>query len=100
MKPTSPAPESIPEIAKRLRAVRMALGLSQAEISRRIGAQPTQWGNWEKARARIRVDEAMALKKRFGIPTDWIYLGDDRSMPYDLMRAIEAQEAISEKAAG
>jgi transcriptional regulator with XRE-family HTH domain len=83
------SPEDIVEIGERLRLLRLALGLSQSEIARRIGAKPSQWNNYEKPLVRIRIDEAIKLSQTFGVPLDWVYQGDARMMPYELKRRID-----------
>lgn len=83
--------EDMVNIAARLKALREALDLSQAEMCRRIGATPPQWNNWERATARIRVDVAIRLAQTFGVTLDWIYTGDARMMPHSLMERISAR---------
>lgn len=90
-------PEDIAEIAERLRLLREALGMSQSEIARRIGASPSQWNNYEKPLVRIRIDEAIKLTQTFGVTLDWIYTGDARMMPNHLMQKIDAVRPREER---
>jgi transcriptional regulator with XRE-family HTH domain len=73
-------PDTIPEIARRLRLLRMAVADSQAEFCRRAGISTQSWNNYERALGRINVDTAMALQRRFGVSLDWIYLGSEASI--------------------
>lgn len=81
---------------RRLRAVREAWdakgSLNQAWFAQRIGATRTQLANWEAGR--LPDPRAMVrLYLEFGIPTDWIYLGQLARVDYDLA------ERLREKAA-
>lgn len=82
------------EIGRRLRYLRESQGLAQATIAERINVARTRWNNWEVGVGRIPVDAAAQLVQIYGVTLDWIYLGREAGMPYDLMRKIRG---ISDK---
>jgi transcriptional regulator with XRE-family HTH domain len=73
------------EIGKRLRLLRESQGLIQATIADRVNVARTRWNNWEVGVGRIPVDAAAQLVQIYGVTLDWIYLGREAGMPYDLM---------------
>src|SRR5262245_61571833 len=80
-------------IAKRLRVLQNALGYGgrgkNKLIAQSIGVSEASWSQWIKDR-RITLEGASALFQRHNVSLDWIYLGQKTSMPFDLMRRIEA----------
>jgi len=77
------------DVGERLRLTREALGLSQAELCRRVGISPAAWNNAETGDNRLRVDNAMELCKATGVTLDWIYLGHRAGLPQKLAVDIE-----------
>jgi DNA-binding XRE family transcriptional regulator len=82
-------PDSRNDIGERLRVTREALGLSQAELCRRLGISPAAWNNAETGDNRIGIDNAMLLCKTTGVTLDWIYLGHRGGLPQKLAVDIE-----------
>jgi transcriptional regulator with XRE-family HTH domain len=76
------------EIGKRLRLLRESQGLIQATIADRVNVARTRWNNWEVGVGRIPVDAASQLVQIYGVTLDWIYLGREAGMPYELMMKI------------
>ena len=72
----------------RLRHLRQAHGLTQAAIGERVGATMNRWNNWEVGVGRIPVPEATKLVQAYGVTLDWIYLGKEAGMPFELMMKI------------
>src|SRR3990167_11555469 len=81
---------AVEDIAKRLVATRMALGLSQAELCRRTGIAANTYNQWEQANGRPGLDGALVLCRTFGITLDWIYLADMAGLPHKLAVDISA----------
>ncbi len=80
-------------VGERLRYLREAHGLTQTAIGRQVGASMNRWNNWERGVGRIPVDASAQLVRMYGVTLDWIYLGREEGMRYDLIvkfRAIEA----------
>lgn len=72
---------SLDAIAKRLRATREALGLSQIQLAKRADISPTAWNNYEQAIKRISIDNGLKLCRSTGVTLDWIYRGDKSGLP-------------------
>ncbi len=86
------APEiaSAENVRKRLRFLRRALGLSQAEFSARIVQGRTAYNNWEKGFRRPTIEATIAICNEFGVDLDYIYLGRLDRTPFALAKAILA----------
>jgi transcriptional regulator with XRE-family HTH domain len=89
--------EDTVEVGKRLRWLRQAHALTQETIARQLNVGRTRWVNWEVGTGRIPVDAAAQLVQIYGVTLDWIYLGREAGMPYDLMVKIRG---ISDGEAG
>lgn len=76
------------EIGARLKLVREALQLSQAEMCRRAGIAPNTWNNYEKGTNRISLDEALKVANATGVPLDYIYRGIEYFLPSHIRDAI------------
>jgi transcriptional regulator with XRE-family HTH domain len=81
-------PESVPEIGRRLRLTREAMGMTQAAFCRLIGIDTPQWNNYEKGLRRISPDPALQLCRVTGVSMDWIYRGIPNQLPADLAAKI------------
>jgi len=81
----SPAP--YPDVAERIRWHRRLTALSQAEYANQIGAKRSQLSNWESGLQRPSIDFALRLRERYGLTTDFIYVGDDARLPTALLEA-------------
>jgi hypothetical protein len=79
---------STPAVAERLRLLREALEIDQAEICRQTGIGTSAWNNAETGDNRIGVDNAMKLRKRYSIGLDYIYAGDYGVLPSELATKI------------
>jgi transcriptional regulator with XRE-family HTH domain len=86
---------AVPQIAQRLRLLRMALAPSQAEFCRLMGFPVMTWNTYETGKGRISIDSAIKLVQRFGVTLDWIYLGNVALMPNYLVDAIAAAKELS-----
>ena len=80
----APPQSQLDQIAARLRAVRMALGMSAAEICRTANIRPNTWSQWENARQRPQIDEAARLCNVTGVTLDYIYRGERGGLPANL----------------
>ncbi len=75
---------SVETVAARLEATRKALGLSALEFSRAAGISIAAYSNWENARQRPGLTQAIRLASVHGLTLDWIYLGDASGLPLRL----------------
>jgi DNA-binding XRE family transcriptional regulator len=87
-------PATFPAIGQRLRLLRMALmpRSSRAQFARLVGLSRTTWVKCEIGTARLSLTTALVLHQKFGVSLDWVYLGDGRTMPQELMMRIAALE--------
>jgi transcriptional regulator with XRE-family HTH domain len=85
--------EPLPPIAKRLVASREALGLSAAELCRRIDCETNRWSQYETGKRPITLEIANRLCDEFRLSLDWIYRDDPSSLPNRLRLDIKARMA-------
>lgn len=84
-------------IALRMRLVRKALGLTQAEFSERTGLKGGALANYETGRNRPDLDAVASLIQALGLTSDWIYFGDPSALPHGLWTKISALLATMPK---
>ena len=84
--------ESRREAGQRLGRLRVALGYdTQTAWAAAIGATLARWNNVEAGRARLSLDMALAIKRKWqSVTLDWLVLGDASSMPVELVQRMEA----------
>lgn len=81
-------PDNLKFIGARLRAARLALGLTQKDLYEPLGVKAATWNHWESGK-RLPDPLVMAkLKEMHGITMDWIYAGDASSLPFSLAKAV------------
>lgn len=74
------------EEARRIRAVRDALGLNQSEFAKRLGnLNRTRVNNWECGLNHPRPAEMRTMYQVFGITADYIIHGHIHTLPGDLI---------------
>lgn len=96
---------SLEMVAKRLKALRYALGdpehpghpLSQEAIQQVVGGpgNNSNWTHYETQRTLIPVDKALKLVTEYRITLDWLYGGYEYGMPPNLMADIRRYMASS-----
>ncbi len=70
--------DELAEIGNRLRAARLALGLTQKDLYEAIGVKAATWNHWESGK---RIPDPMAMKEFYllhGVTMEWIYAGDPK----------------------
>ncbi|MGR0184096.1 helix-turn-helix domain-containing protein [Azospirillum aestuarii] len=81
-------PDDLKAIGNRLRAARLALGLTQKDLYEPLGVKAATWNHWESGK-RLPDPLVMArLKELHGITTDWIFTGDGAALPFSLARTL------------
>ncbi len=81
-------PDDLKTIGARLRAARLALGLTQKDLYEPLGVKAATWNHWESGK-RLPDPLVMArLKEAHGITMDWIYAGDASALPFSLARVV------------
>jgi transcriptional regulator with XRE-family HTH domain len=70
-----PQSELLP-MARRLLRLRQALGKdSGAEVIGKLKISRTSYSSWENAIARVSLDAALLLCKKYKLSLDWLYFG-------------------------
>lgn len=85
-------------IGQRLIATRLALGFKvQSQFAKRAGVAPNTYNQYEKGISRPRLDEAIMLADKYDLTLDWIYLGDQRRLSYELVDKLSQVEAVERR---
>lgn len=95
------APHSTEMVAERLKLLREALGVDQAEMARQTGISPQAWNNAETGDNRIGLENANKVRARYQVGLDFIYHGDFRALPSELAGKIgrlNASRTVSKRA--
>lgn len=79
---------SIAAIAARLIATRKALEMNQSVFAATAGVKNRTYNQWEKAKGRPGLDDAIKLADAYGLTLDWIYFGDPSGLPVRLIGKI------------
>jgi transcriptional regulator with XRE-family HTH domain len=83
-----PKSMTIEAIADRLAKTRKALGLTPSEFADGAGIKRNTYSQWESAKGRPQIDQAIALCKKYGLTLDWIYFGTPDGLPLRLAREV------------
>lgn len=81
-------PDSLKAIGNRLRAARLALGLTQKDLYEPLGVKAATWNHWESGKRLPDPLVMTKLKEKHGITMDWIYAGDASALPFSLAKAV------------
>lgn len=81
------------EIARRLRATRLALGLRPSELCQATGIGTSTYSQWEAGLRMPDVLQILPICERFGLTLDWIYRAQISGLAYDLAVKIQAELA-------
>ena len=73
-------------IADRMWALLNAEERTQVALCRRAGISTTAFSNWLNG-SRPGLDQAIKLCDAFDLTLDWIYFGDDRGVPHEVVEA-------------
>lgn len=79
---------TVAAIAHRLRATREALQLTPSQFADGAGIKRNTYSQWEAAKGRPQLDQAMALCAKYRLTLDWIYFGNTDGLPMNLAREI------------
>jgi len=71
-------------IGCRLKELREALGLRQAQFAERVGLSATTYNNYEVGLSRPDIENALRIARALRVGLDWIYLGQERQVPQDI----------------
>jgi transcriptional regulator with XRE-family HTH domain len=87
-------PRSREAVAKRLKALRMGLGRSQAEMARPLGSSTSGqlWGNYEDGSQFPRYDILRKITEKFGFSILWIMDGSEDQLTAEQAKIIAIGE--------
>ena len=68
-------------LGRRLALTREALGLTAAQLCKRIDCKANRWSQYESGERRITLEIADRLCDEFGLTMDWIYRGNRAILP-------------------
>lgn len=73
--------QSRADVMRRITITREAFGWRQADLARKLGITPQQWGHYEKLRNSLPPEIASSLCSQTGVTLDWIYRGVEALLP-------------------
>jgi len=87
---------TFPDIGKRLTFLRKAKGIkTQTAMAALIGAEVSQYNNWERGLALMPVGYGMKICSVTGAGLDFIYRGDLSGLPANLMTLLTEEASSS-----
>lgn len=79
-------------VAKRLKNLREALGFtSQVAFANELGIGRNTYNPFEKGARELTFETACLIRKKFKIPIDWLFWGEDDELPYHIKVKLEAR---------
>lgn len=76
---------SLADIARRITALRTALGLNGAQFAALVEITQPAMSNYEAGIRRPDLDVGIKIQARTGVTLDWLYLGDRSGLPGRLL---------------
>ncbi|MCG7624968.1 helix-turn-helix transcriptional regulator [Epibacterium sp. Ofav1-8] len=73
--------DHIDAVAARLKRVREILGLSKKDFADRAGLTEQTYGPFENAKRELSLSAAKKLRKRYGLPLEFMYFGKIDDLP-------------------
>lgn len=79
-------------IGKRLENLRDALGFkTQVAFAAEIGVERNTYNGFKQGKRELTFETACLIRKKFKIPIDWLFWGDDDELPYHIKVKLEAK---------
>lgn len=79
-------------VAKRLKHLREALGFAtQAAFANELGIERNTYNPFEKGARELTFETACLIRRKFKIPIDWLFWGEDDDLPYHIKVKLEAR---------
>ncbi|WP_416368599.1 helix-turn-helix transcriptional regulator [Tritonibacter mobilis] len=73
--------DHIDAVSARLKRVREVLGLSKKDFAERAGLTEQTYGPFENAKRELSLSAAKKLRKRYGLPLEFMYFGKIDDLP-------------------
>lgn len=84
--------DSAKVIGNRLRALREALDFkTQVKFAEELGIEKNTYNPFEKGKRALTFETACLIRRKFNIPIDWLFWGDDDELPYHIKVKLEAR---------
>ena len=81
-------------VGRRLKSLREALDFkTQVAFAEEIGVEKNTYNPWEKGTRQLTFEGALLIRKRFGIPLDYLYFGEPGGLPVRLYKRLAELEA-------
>jgi transcriptional regulator with XRE-family HTH domain len=82
------------KIGERLKALRLALEVpTQMAFANEIGVEKNTYNPWEKGSRVLTFEGACLIRRRFGVPLDFLFFGEMGGLPVWLHRKLIDQRA-------
>ena len=79
-------------IGNRLKSLREALGIkTQTAFAAELGIEKNTYNPFETGNRELTFETACLIRKKFKIPIDWLFWGDDEDLPYHIKVKLEAR---------
>jgi transcriptional regulator with XRE-family HTH domain len=75
-------------VGERLKRLRLAFGRSQQDVADKLDVGATAISNYEKGDRAIDPYDALKLKMAYGAPLEWLYGGDESTLPDRLVEKL------------
>tara|TARA_X000001382_G_scaffold127275_1_gene114907 strand:+ start:733 stop:1083 length:351 start_codon:yes stop_codon:yes gene_type:complete len=82
-------PEFVKGAGERLKKVRLALGFNQVQFGQKLGVKKSAYSQWESGTQLIDPLICAKLSETFSIPMDYIYTGNQLSLPDTIKNKID-----------
>ena len=76
-------------VAKRLKGLRLELGLNQTNFAKACGLRLTQLADWEAGRMRMSLEGSILIYNAYNVGPDYLFLGRKDGLPYKLGLTLE-----------
>lgn len=79
-------------VGDRIRRTREALGMTPTAFSKLVGTDKGTYSKIENGERNFTLPMAIKLKRKKGIPLDWVYCADPARLPSDVFEQLEITE--------
>lgn len=77
-------------VGQRLSALRRAMEFDTIRaFAKALDVNEDRYDKWEKGKALIPPEVVLSLKVKFGVTADWLYFGEESSLPRRLHQDLE-----------
>ncbi len=84
------------DVVLRLVALRQWAGYAtQREFAKASGMSQPEYNHYESGKRLLSLAAANKLRRRWNVTLDWLYHGDTRGMPADMVRAFSDERQFS-----